>query len=354
MKTMTRTTVGALILGSAMLSGCVYSRTRGGPEAWGWSVSSSVVMDSDSRPAIQIEIPLGGAEAQEYLVLGGGGTIGKGPGNSIVPTYLLRTSHDEDYRLCYRRYFGPDDPGSAILRFFCEVGVSIGTTGEYYYDPWNIRQEEYQDMEHLTVGLGVRWRFLGMNWQKTGSGSGGPRNTFLELSFNHLSDVASYGMLSGGWSFGRSSGGGLGLGLCGGLRSAGPRMGMVYVTGEAADQLEAAYGLGPSLSTIGWQFEYQYASSEDGPTGLIEFIPLVTGLESELSFVSMNILLGMRSRSQWEFMAGPYLSETGYGMTVAVGKTARIGGMAMPINLGVTSTAEGVRASLTFGWNIGQ
>ena len=75
---------------------------------------------------------------------------------------------------------------------------------------------------------------------------------------------------------------------------------------------------------------------------------------AELSFASANILFGMRSPTDWEFMAGPYISETGHGMTVAVGKTARVGGMAMPINLGVTSTAEGLRYSLTFGWNIGK
>ena len=128
-------------------------------------------------------------------------------------------------------------------------------------------------------------------------------------------------------------------------------MGLVVATGEAADQL-AAQGFDPTLSVLGWQFEMQYQGALGGPTGVVQFIPLVTGMEQELSLASLNILFGIRSVSDFEFAAGPYISGTGTGLTVAAGKTFRAGRMAMPVNLGYTSTREGPRISFTFGWNL--
>jgi len=132
----------------------------------------------------------------------------------------------------------------------------------------------------------------------------------------------------------------------------GPRMGLVMVTGEAADQLEMAYDAGPMLTTWGWQFELQYGTEGADLEGIVEIIPLITGMDSELSFKSLNVLMGMRGADGFELCAGPYLSETGRGLTIAVGKTVRTGSMSLPINFAVTSTKEGARYSLTFGWNL--
>ena len=132
----------------------------------------------------------------------------------------------------------------------------------------------------------------------------------------------------------------------------GPRMGLVLVTGQAADQLEMAHDAGPALTTWGWQFELQYGTEGAGLEGIVEIVPLITGMDSELSLLSLNLLMGMRGADGFELCAGPYFSETGRGLTIAVGKTVRSGTMSVPVNLAVTNTKEGARYSLTFGWNL--
>ena len=147
---------------------------------------------------------------------------------------------------------------------------------------------------------------------------------------------------SGGLSFGNWD-----------AESCGPRFGFVSVTGEAADQL-AMIDADPVLTLWGWQFEFRYEAGEGGPTGLVEIIPLIAGMEQELFFPSLNVLLGLRTQQGTEICVGPYISETGRGLTFAIGHTVRQGRMSLPFNLGVTSTKEGVRTSFTFGWNITQ
>jgi len=348
-----KATLGALLIGSALFSGCSHglygARMTGGPQGWGWSVGfASAAGYDEGLPAAQVEVPLGPAERQEFLVVraGGGMTVydtrpGEDPwgGEYEIEEY---DHYEQDYCVSYRHYFGRGAPQREfVLRPYIEAGLSSGTSRHEFED--GTMGEEVK-LNHLALGLGLRMRMA------TGSGAEG--GMYWDFTADYVSRLGAAAGVSAGWSFGRS--GCDGLASSAGMRSAGPRMGMVYVSGEAADQLETAYGVGPTLSTIGWQFEYQYASSQNGPTGLVEIIPLVTGLESELSFLSMNVLFGLRSPTEWEFVAGPYISETGYGMTVAAGKTFRAGRMAMPVNLGVTSTREGPRISFTFGWNIGR
>ncbi len=131
-------------------------------------------------------------------------------------------------------------------------------------------------------------------------------------------------------------------------------MGLICVTGEAADKLKAGYDAGPLLTAWGWQWEYQYETSEDGPTGLVEFVPFIAGMEQGLPIPVANVLFGMRTATDREFAVGPNLSLSGIGLTVALGKTFRAGPMNLPVNFALVSNAEGVRYSITFGWNIRQ
>jgi hypothetical protein len=134
----------------------------------------------------------------------------------------------------------------------------------------------------------------------------------------------------------------------------GPRMGLIVVTGEAAQQLKAAYDVDPVLTAWGWQFEWQYETSQDGPVGLIEVVPLIAGLDKGVPFPSGNLLLGLRRSDGLEFSAGPNASPSGVGMTVAFGKTFKAGELNMPVNLAVVSNKSGLRYSVTFGWNLRQ
>jgi len=265
---------------------------------------------------------------------------------------LQRGDYSESLRITWRRYMKQPTLDGATA--FWEAGTSRGslctdawyeeaTNPEWPYNTYKKWDGDFADAMRLVFGAGVKWV--------------GPHGLFYEASVRALTGVSSYcgvdvaGSLLIGGRFGRrprAPRAGRWV-----AESSGPRMGLVVATGEAADQLEAR-DLDPVLSLLGWQFEMQHQGALDGPTGLVQFIPLVAGMEQELSLASLNILFGIRNVSDFEFAAGPYISGTGTGFTVAAGKTFRAGRMAMPVNLGYTSTKEGPRYSLTFGWNIGR
>jgi hypothetical protein len=134
--------------------------------------------------------------------------------------------------------------------------------------------------------------------------------------------------------------------------SAGPRVGVVHVTGEAVEALRTEFEVEPTLSIWGWQFEYQYLTEEGGPTGLVEFVPLVAGLEQGQALPSLNMLCGIRTATGNEFVIGPNLSPSGFGLTVAIGRTTKSGSMSMPYNFAVVSNSSSIRYSFTFGWNL--
>lgn len=138
------------------------------------------------------------------------------------------------------------------------------------------------------------------------------------------------------------------------VRSAGPRMGVVYFTGDAADGLEKGYGIGPALGAWGWQFEFQYDIEGADVTALLEVVPLALGMEAGEFFPSGSALVGLRNGSGWEFGVGPNFSESGVGIVGAIGKTYQLGTLNIPINLGAVSNEDGMRYSITLGGNLEQ
>ena len=106
------------------------------------------------------------------------------------------------------------------------------------------------------------------------------------------------------------------------------------------------------LTAWGWQFEYQHETSPGGPVGLIEFVPMIAGLEQGLDFCSLSVFAGLRTRRGTEFVIGPYLSPNGSGLGVAVGHTFRAGDLRLPVNVSVTKNNYGERYAVTFGWNM--
>ena len=90
----------------------------------------------------------------------------------------------------------------------------------------------------------------------------------------------------------------------------GPRMGFSMATGDAATVLtapesEGGYNMYPATFQFGWQKEWQYLSSGDFQA-LVEFIPMIGGLESGKFIPSMTFLNGFRmGKKGWEFAFGP-------------------------------------------------
>lgn len=90
----------------------------------------------------------------------------------------------------------------------------------------------------------------------------------------------------------------------------GPRMGAAYVTGDFAAALtapknEGGYGGYPVLSQLGYQYEIQYLTAGNF-NALVEFLPIVSGLEQGLFIPSIVFMNGFRfGKGNWELAFGP-------------------------------------------------
>lgn len=100
------------------------------------------------------------------------------------------------------------------------------------------------------------------------------------------------------------------------INNNGPRIGLTAIVGPSASilTLERKHGgfdyAVPLLSSFGYQFEQVFVNSGNFQA-LVEFIPLVAGLEYGRIIPSASVLLGMRnSRTGWEFAIGPNITST--------------------------------------------
>jgi hypothetical protein len=190
------------------------------------------------------------------------------------------------------------------------------------------------------------------------------------------------------------------------LNLSGPRMGITYVGGHKGDRLQASkkvggYNMIPVMSQFGYQVEAQYMSAGN-VQALVEFIPMVTGMDQGRFIPSITFMNGFRhSKTGWEFAFGPTISlkrvisgyydesnnwhlpnewhteenmnEDGryidnpnetvedydargrlrlsYGFTFAAGKTFTSGHLNIPVNLYLTPAKDGFHVGASFGFN---
>lgn len=180
------------------------------------------------------------------------------------------------------------------------------------------------------------------------------------------------------------------------LKLNGPRMGFTMFTGTTADLLAQAehkggYDALPVMFQFGYQFEKKYLN-EGNFQALVEFLPMITGIDQGLFIPSLTIMNGLRSnKSGWEFAFGPTISLTkqaqGYyqngewiklksdenptsitqpletrldsrgdyeintGFIFAFGKTFRSGKLNIPVNAYVVPNKDGFRFGVSFGFN---
>ena len=154
---------------------------------------------------------------------------------------------------------------------------------------------------------------------------------------------------------------------------AGPRFGFTYITvGTIADKLSKD-GKNPVITQFGWQFETRMFSIQDGTQGIVEFIPLIGGMEQGTFLPSANLLIGLRGGGEraYEFALGPNLSLAGLGMVFAAGANFRSGYINFPVNIAFVPSVNhvdtyqdasgaaykktirtGFRISLTVGFNM--
>lgn len=138
------------------------------------------------------------------------------------------------------------------------------------------------------------------------------------------------------------------------LSRSGPRFGITWLAPGVQDTLSSRLDtkIQPVITQFGWQYERQFASLENGPVALNEWILLVGGLDQGVFLPSLTWLVGIRTRSQYELGVGPNATPAGVALAVSVGKTFRAGALNVPLNLAVVPSRFGPRVSMLTGFNL--
>jgi hypothetical protein len=137
------------------------------------------------------------------------------------------------------------------------------------------------------------------------------------------------------------------------LSLSGPRVGVTILSGESARRAKEEFDLKSSVVTqFGWQFERRFLSTEDGPTGVFEWVLLVGGLEQGLFFPSISWITGVRTPAGLEFGVGPNLNGLGLGLAAAAGVNLRSGHINFPVNFALVSSGSGIRTSFLGGFTM--
>lgn len=136
----------------------------------------------------------------------------------------------------------------------------------------------------------------------------------------------------------------------------GPRLGFAYVPGntELAQRMEEE-GIGRVISQFGWHFEHCVIASGNGPAFVIEFIPLLGGVEFGKPVISLSLLFGIRMPSGYEFGVGPnlLLAKSGRsGLVIAGGRTFDVQGVSIPMNIAYATSPVGSRVAFMVGYAI--
>lgn len=137
----------------------------------------------------------------------------------------------------------------------------------------------------------------------------------------------------------------------------GPRLGVTMVPGKSqlASEMEKK-NIGMMLSQFGWHFEYQVVPDGGGPSFVIQFVPLLGGVEYGTLIPSSTLAMGVRLPSGIEFGLGPNAIITPDKVTTAlvmsVGHSFDYGGVNIPLNFVFATNPNGNRFSVVFGYAI--
>lgn len=138
----------------------------------------------------------------------------------------------------------------------------------------------------------------------------------------------------------------------------GPRLGVTVITGDnALSRHLDDKDIGRQISQFGWHFEYQIIPEGGGPQFVVQFTPLIGGVEYGKVIPGATLAMGIRFPSGYEFGLGPNIT-AGTGdvsptaLVVGVGKTFNYGGVSIPLNLVYATNPDGNRLSVMIGYAI--
>lgn len=136
------------------------------------------------------------------------------------------------------------------------------------------------------------------------------------------------------------------------IQLCGPRVGITMLSqGLVNKARESGMSLSPVITQFGWQFETRLFRLPSGVSGLVEFVPLIGGLEQGHFLPSISGIVGIRSAKGMEFGIGPNVTLAGTSVVIAAGTTIRSGGINFPITFALAPSQAGTRVSLLLGFN---
>jgi hypothetical protein len=141
-------------------------------------------------------------------------------------------------------------------------------------------------------------------------------------------------------------------------RYGGPRVGLTFISaGTTRTRIADAFNrsdITPFVSQFGWQFETRIFTLENGAAGLIEFIPLIGGIEQGLFLPSASGIIGFRGANGVEFGVGPSVSLAGFGLVLAAGASFKVGKITFPINIAFSPNIKKILPDQQiYDWNTG-
>lgn len=129
-------------------------------------------------------------------------------------------------------------------------------------------------------------------------------------------------------------------------RYGGPRMGATLVGPGVFRDALIAEGKNNLFSQFGWQFEKRLFTTKTGISAVVEFVPLIGGIDMGKFIPSASALIGIRTKKGIEFGAGPNASIYGYkdakgnytttnsfGVVIAAGMSMKSDKVYFPINI---------------------
>ncbi len=144
----------------------------------------------------------------------------------------------------------------------------------------------------------------------------------------------------------------------------GPRFGVTYIAGDTELYKELkAQNVGRVVSQFGWHFERQIIPDGGGPQFVVQFVPMIAGVEYGKFVPGATLAMGIRMPRGWEFGMGPNIVATKNdldkvkarpSLIVALGTSINYGDVSIPINFAISTSPDGNRYSVIFGYAIGK
>lgn len=132
----------------------------------------------------------------------------------------------------------------------------------------------------------------------------------------------------------------------------GPRLGVTYRLGKLTSD-----ELGHVISQFGWHFEHLVIPDGGGPSFVVQFTPMLGGVEHAKLIPTATLALGVRMPNGIEFGMGPNIlieekKLINTALVIAVGKSFNYSSVSIPIDIAWTTNPDYNRVSLIIGYAI--